>query len=185
MNNLKSQLERSGFGIIILLLIIQFSCTDQSPLTPSGTMEIQENHVVILKSANPQRFLRPFSRQKWIDDDGGSIWLGDSQSGYSGLVFPEEALDDDTFIEFYWESEGLMQADFYPDGLDFEEPVYIRLSYKEADLTGIDENDLKIYYYNPQSCQWEPISGSTVHTSGKYVDGHIYHFSRYAIGDEQ
>jgi len=185
MKNLKSILQQFGLIILLIFLAVQVACDKQAPVTSSEFQEIQENQVVILKSANPLRFLRPFYIQKWIDDDGGSIWLGDSLSGKSGLVFPDDALNDDRLIRFYWESEGLLQADFAPEGLNFNRPVYIRLSYLEADLNGINQNRLKIYYYNPQTSHWEVIPNSTVHVAEKYVDGYIDHFSRYAIGDEQ
>ena len=76
-----------------------------------------------------------------------------------------------------------LQADFYPEGIQFDRPVYIRLSYKDADLTGIDEEDLAIYYYNPDTDNWDLVSDN-VNTAEDYVEGHIHHFSRYAIGLE-
>jgi hypothetical protein len=185
MENFKSLLNRSGIGMLILFLIFQFSCTDQIPTTSEEPVGISKDHIVILRLAHPNRLQRPFSAQKWIDETGGEIWVGDSLSGLSGLKFPANALSDSQFISFDWESEGLLQGDFSPAGLSFSQPVEIKLSYVEADLTGIEESELAIYHYNTQNSLWEPISNCMVDSTEKFVKGDIYHFSRYAIGDEQ
>jgi hypothetical protein len=185
MKNLKSVFKQLVLVSMMIFLAFQVACNKQAPVTPNESVGIPEDQVTILRLADNQSFLRPFSNQQWIGPSGGSLWVGDSASGYSGLVFPDSALSSNTLIQFDWESEGLLQGDFYPAGASFNQPVYIKLSYIEADLTGINENELAIYHYNPQTSQWEEIAGSTVHTSEQYVDGYIYHFSRYAIGDEQ
>ena len=147
-----------------------------------------------------------------ITPDGGLISVGNYQDGYSYLYFPPDALteyiDKDIAtldgeaasasdltldgekssgigiqIYCYWHTESLVQADFYPEGLVFSQPVYIRFSYKNADLTGIDEEKLGIYYYNPFTGSWELVSNQ-VNTAEDYVEGYLEHFSRYAIGME-
>ena len=85
---------------------------------------------------------------------------------------------------FALHDERSLQADFGPAGTDFNEPVYISLSYKSTDLSNVpDENALGIYYYNSSNGTWELISNN-VNTVDKYVEGYINHFSRYAIGME-
>jgi len=74
-------------------------------------------------------------------------------------------------------------AEFSPHGTTFNNPVAIRLSYKDADLTGINEQDIKIWYFNEIEGVWELIA-SDVDTGKKRVTGYIEHFSRYAIGSE-
>jgi hypothetical protein len=185
MTNFKSLLNQSGIGILILFLLFQFSCTDHIPITSSEPVGIPADQVVILKLANPNFLERPFLAQEWIDENGGEIWVGDSLSGYSGLKFPGGALSDSQLISFDWESEGLLQGDFAPAGLNFSDTVKIELSYVEADLTNIDEDSLAIYYYNAQNNLWQPIEGNKVNKEKQVVTGRINHFSRYAIGDEQ
>ena len=62
-------------------------------------------------------------------------------------------------------------------------PVTMRLSYKDADLGGIAEEDLRIWYYDENDELWE-LAGQIVNTVEKYVEGTTTHFSRYAIGSE-
>ena len=167
-----------GLFILPLILLIQSGCDQQLPAEPT-----RSGNVTILKSFSSPALHKGFKNEVLIDDDGGSIWVGEITTGYSGLVFPEKALDDDTWIAIVWMSESLLQMDCYPSGERFDEPVYIQLSYKDADITGIDEDDLAIYWYDPVTEGWEFI-GDNVNTSDKYVSGYINHFSRYAIGYE-
>ena len=176
--------------LAIGLLLTIVACERDLPMTAEQPVASSANQVTILKvKDDPVSGLEKlFVVERLIDDDGGLIRIGDYDSGYSGLKFPEDAINEDQYpdgvlIQFYWESESMLQADFYPEGLTFDEPVTLRLSYKDADLTGVIEEDLGIYYYNPSTDNWELISNQ-VNTNAKYVEGHINHFSRYAIGME-
>jgi hypothetical protein len=133
----------------------------------------------MLKSLNP-RLNKLFEQTVAIDSLGGTIVLGDSAHGFSTLVIPANALTNSVNINFWWESNNFT-AEFSPHGTTFNVPVTMELSYEDADLSGIDENDLKIYYYNEDTEVWELI-GDDVDTVEKTVTGHTDHFSRYAIG---
>ncbi len=124
--------------------------------------------------------MKAFQQSKWIDDDGGTISIGDEVHGISKLVFPEDAVDDDVLITFSWESSDLLVAQFSPHGITFDQPVRLELSYKDADLTGVNEDGLKIYYYNENTGVWE-IVGDQVDKTKKVVVGYTNHFSRYAV----
>jgi len=184
-------------AVLLALLLTQYACEQNLSVNPvdQGTDGAQ---VTILKRIPQNNLHKEYFAQKWIDSNGGYILVGDHASGYSYIKFPQGALG--TFnnvnglnlasesmgavnIQMYWESENLLQADFYPEGLQFNTPVFIHLSYKDADLSGINENALAIYYYNPSTDQWEKISDN-INTQEDYVEGYINHFSRYAIGVE-
>ena len=153
-----------------------------SPLNP----EISETGFKILKSKST-RLNKVFQKTEEIDHEGGTIKVGDDEHGKSKLVIPENAIDegDEVSITFWWESTGFLQggADFSPHGITFNEPVRVELSYKDADLNGVDEDDLEIRYYNEATGQWEFI-GNDVDKGKKVVKGTTDHFSRYAIGAE-
>ena len=165
---------------IALSLILLISCEQSSPVAPQES----SGQVTILKIAatNPDGLHKIFKAHQEIDEDGGTIVWGDEECGYTYLEFPEDALDDDAHIYGYWRSENLLQADFYPEGLQFNKPVYVRMSYKDVDL-GSSQPNLGMYYYNESTANWELISTS-VNTAEKYIEGYITHFSRYAIGME-
>lgn len=74
----------------------------------------------------------------------------------------------------------LSDLNFGPHGIQFNEPAEVELSYKMADLTGIDENSLKVFYFNETTQLWELIGG-VVDTSKKKITVYLPHFSRYAL----
>ncbi len=179
----KSIATLSAAALFVGLALNFNACTQQSPLTP-GLSETQSSGFKILKVKNPS-LKKEFDKSKWIGPRGGTIWLGDRVHGISKLSVPFGALDTWVSINFWWESTGFLEggADFSPHGTQFNLPVRVQLSYKDADLGDIDENDLEIRYYNEETGEWEFI-GNEVDTSKKVVIGYTDHFSRYAIGAE-
>jgi len=164
-------------------LAINFNaCSEQSPLNP----EVSETGFKMLKSKNPS-LNKVFQKTKKIGHEGGKIKVGDEAHGKSKLVIPKNAIDkgDKVLLTFWWKSTGFLEggSDFSPHGTLFNEPVQLELSYKDADLTGVNEDDLEIRYYNEGTGQWEFI-GNEVDKNKKVVRGYTDHFSRYAIGAE-
>jgi len=181
---MKRTIQFIAAGLMTLSLTLHFSaCTEQSPLTP-GLSETKSSGFKILKVKNPS-LKKEFDKSKWIGPRGGTIWLGDRVHGISKLSVPFGALDTWVSINFWWESTGFLEggAEFSPHGTTFNLPVRVQLSYKDADLGDINENNLEIRYYNEETGEWEFI-GNEVDTSKKVVIGYTDHFSRYAIGAE-
>ncbi|MFQ5674310.1 MAG: hypothetical protein ACE5G1_00310 [bacterium] len=159
------------------------ACMEQSPLSSEETQSQEQNlGFTMLKVKNPS-LKKEFQVSRWIDENGGTLLVGDKKHGVSELSIPANALSDKVLITFWWESTGFLEggADFSPHGTQFNEPVRIELSYQDADLNGINEDDLKIYYYHEDTGIWEVI-GDEVHKDKKTVVGYTTHFSRYAIG---
>ncbi len=120
--------------------------------------------------------------------DGGTLEVGDRDNGKSKITFKKNDLPEDQTISFQWVSGGIFEgklnpAEFGPHGLVFNSPVEVQLSYKKADLQGIEEVDLMIFYYNEETELWEFIGGE-VDEKKKIVIAFLDHFSRYAIGAE-
>ncbi len=162
--------------VLLTALALNFNaCMNQSPLSP----EPSESGFKILKVKNP-RLMKAFQRSKLIDGNGGTLSIGDEKHGISKIVIPANAVDQDVLITFSWESTDLLVAQFSPHGITFDEPVRLELSYKDADLTGVNEDGLKIYYYNEDTGVWELI-GDEVDKTKKVVVGYTNHFSRYSV----
>lgn len=181
MKKIKNFVASLTTAVLLTGLAINFNaCSEQSPLNP----EVSETGFKMLKSKNSS-LNKAYQVSKVIGAHGGTIKVGDGAHGFSKLEVPENALDVDVFITFWWESTGFLQggADFSPHGTTFNLPVRLELSYKDADLTGVDEDDLEIRYYNETTGQWELI-GNHVDKDNKVVIGYTDHFSRYAIGAE-
>jgi len=123
--------------------------------------------------------------------DNVAIGVGNDEIGTSGLDIPAESVNDrdnDTkikFIKVKINKIGEVSADLRPDGMTFKNPVWLKLSYKGADLTGIDENTLVIMYLNEEIGAWEVVEGSVVDTQHQTVSAPLYHFSRYAVGSDE
>ena len=62
--------------------------------------------------------------------------------------------------------------------------VIIMLYYNATDIVTLDENTLKIYYYNETSKVWDALT-STVNGSGNYVSTLVPHMSLYGLFGEQ
>lgn len=59
----------------------------------------------------------------------------------------------------------------------------IMLYYNDSEIAALDENTLKIYYYNETSKAWDALP-STVNTSGNYVSATVPHLSLYGLFGE-
>ncbi|HFE65277.1 MAG TPA: hypothetical protein ENK14_12810 [Caldithrix sp.] len=168
---------------LFVALLIPFGCEKQSPFQPVYRNKVirETSQIHFLKSKHPG-FAKTFRKDRWITvANGGTITVGDDSSGYSDISFLSGDLDRDTLITFGWDSEGYI-SELSPHGIEFNNPVALRLSYKDADLSGVVEDSLRIWYYHEGSDVWELIGG-TVNKTEKRVEGYINHFSRYAIGD--
>jgi len=49
--------------------------------------------------------------------------------------------------------------EFLPHGTEFNSPVQIEASYKDADLTDVNESKLRILYFNEENRLWKFIGG--------------------------
>ena len=191
MKKFKSFVASLTTAVLLTGLALNFNaCSEQSPLqsTIDNTTATRRapGELNILKSTSPLSLNKLFVKQKLITvAQGGTVEVGNGEHGKSRLKFQPGDVSQNVLVRFEWESTGLLQggAEFSPHGTTFNNPVAIRLSYKDADLTGINEEDIKIWYFNEEENVWELIA-SDVNTGKKHVDGYINHFSRYAIGAE-
>jgi hypothetical protein len=90
-------------------------------------------------------------------------------------------LDDEQFM-------GSIDVTFAPHGLTFSAPAQLNISATGLDFTGFDVSNLKLYYVNQETNQWEEmncesLSVNTTEGSLSVVNGQLPHFSRYAIGE--
>lgn len=120
-----------------------------------------------------------------------ALGVGNDEIGTSELDVPAESVNDEDignavhFIKMKVNKIGEVSAELRPDGMTFKHPIMLTLSYKGADLTGIDENNLVILYLNEEIGVWEVVEGSVVDTKKQRVSAPLYHFSRYAVGNDE
>jgi hypothetical protein len=119
---------------------------------------------------------------------GGLIEIGDLASGRSSIQFQQNALPKDTAVSMdrmhrrdIYDCQSLSFVfEFGPEGTVFLNTVTVTLSYRTADLSGVPEDNLKIFYYNPIRNLWEYLE-SVVDKENKTITAELEHFSRYAI----
>jgi|GEM_PF-1141798 len=150
----------------------------QSDIGPVTILQLSQTH---RESESLSKVAGTYSSEKFIKAvEGGVVTVGNNDLGYSKIVVDPNDLPEDMTISLQWASDGYCEGEFGPHGTQFNDPVKVVLSYKGADLSDIDEDDLKISYYNEDTGIWE-VMGGTVDTENKEVVVYLEHFSRYAI----
>ena len=172
------------FSIAVLTMVLALTgCQKENPLE-SGSDQITRltTQLTFLHPENAQ-LNKVLSIQKQISAaKGGEIDLKNDLGSTCSLYFPPNALDQDTLISVQWNTQGFI-SELGPHGLIFNRPVTIKLSYKDAVLTGVNEDRLRVWYYNDNTGVWELIGG-TVDKKLKTVKALINHFSIYALAAE-
>ena len=180
--------------VVIVLLIVYLGCSSQNPTMPTPEahgLVVQSNTgpVTLIKFDRSLFSTSALSKSNGVADFnevfiqaavGGEIVVGDANVGFSKVVFGANDLPSDMTISMTYPVDDYCDGIFSPHVSQFNSPVYVELSYKNTDLTGINEDDLTIYYYNETTNLWEFIGGQ-VDKNRKVVIGYVEHFSRYAI----
>ncbi|MDZ7266403.1 MAG: hypothetical protein ONB48_03990 [candidate division KSB1 bacterium] len=96
------------------------------------------------------------------------------------LEVPAGALETPTELTFAVPLSDTLMFDLGPHGTQFNVPVNLVFSYRNADLTGVNPAMLQVYYYNPAGPHYEAIP-TQVDTVNMVVIGYTDHFSRYAL----
>ena len=116
-----------------------------------------------------------WNREKSIHGEkGGIVWVGDHTRGISDVtLFPDDNYDQ-IDVNFHWKTKGLLmgKVDFASNEIEEIDPGRIRLSYQDAELLDIDENQIKLYGFNEKRSSWEPLE-SRVDKAQKRVVGFL------------
>ncbi len=161
----------------------------QSNIGPIRILE-EDNQNTLSKKGEPGWMKRLYSTEKFIEAaEGGALIVGHpKKTGQSKIFFEPFDLSEDMTIRFEWRAsttlEGVLNnAEFGPHGTNFNNPVRVELSYKLVDLSGVEEDSLRVFYFNEESNLWEFVGGE-VDKAKQVVIAYLDHFSRYAIGAE-
>lgn len=180
---------------VVAVAMMLGGCSTDNPIEPtqmntSGrVVQSTTGPVTILGLDRTQQATSSLSKASGVDVQreefiqaavGGEIVVGNTVLGHSKLVFEPNALPQDMTISITYRKEEYCEGIFEPHGTQFNEPVLVELSYRNADVSDYDENELRIYYYNESTGLWELVGG-TVDVANKTVSVYLEHFSRYAI----
>jgi hypothetical protein len=89
------------------------------------------------------------------------------------------SLDDEDFV-------GNMDVVFGPHGTVFNKPAILNVYANGLDFSGVNVEELNIYYYEPETGLWEPMQAEFIGADAqrgemKIINAQIPHFSRYAV----
>ena len=107
--------------------------------------------------------------------EGGQLTLFDVT-----LEIPPGAVDNDTLFSIRIPNIEVFYNEFGTDGLVFNTPVEVTMSYRDADLSGIDESTIRIAWFDKRSGQFKDML-CEVDVQNKIVTGELDHFSAYAL----
>lgn len=165
-------------AVVAAICLVAQSCSEPpaSPTVPPLQADLRSGSLLestgLLKCSE-----LPFdSETKWIGRNGGTLTAGPHT-----LTIPPGALDEWTRITMSAPSgHGINAVHFEPDGLRFDRPAALTMSYSNCNLLGklvpkriayTDDDYEKIYYYLQ----------SLDNILSKRVTGRIDHFSDYVV----
>jgi hypothetical protein len=108
-----------------------------------------------------------------IGPAGGTLHIGEHE-----LVIPRGALTEEQLIVGEARTSSLVDVEFQPEGLTFQRPAQLTLSYKNCDVPA--NLDLLMAYLGVGNKILE-LPASEDYRSYSEVTGEINHFSRYAV----
>jgi len=112
-------------------------------------------------------------------EEGGVVSLHDVT-----INFPPRALSSDTLISIDIPDLSVFANNFGTDGLVFNVPVRVVMSYRDADLSGVNETSIKMAWYNDATEGWDIID-CFLDLDNKTVTADVMHFSAYALITDQ
>jgi hypothetical protein len=124
-------------------------------------------------------------------DKGGDIKLDDKTTIREvkfHLKIPKNSIDFGKLVSMEYDDqnfEGFADLVFGPHGTQFSSPALLDFEVKGLDLTGVNPEDVKLFYVN-ENGQWEEMVAKKIEVKVqdgkvKIDDAELPHFSRYAL----
>ena len=174
------QYNLSRLSLVIVALValsaLSFIGCSRSPLTADTS--VSEPHLLSRIVPSGSGVLSPslFYAEAIIPAaTGGQLALLDVT-----LDIPAGALDNDTVFSINIPDLNVFYNEFGTDGLVFNKPVKVTMSYRDAILTGMNESTIRIAWYNDKTGSFDDVV-CTVDYINKEVTGYLNHFSAYAL----
>jgi len=165
-----------GAILILGLFVTVFAGCSGSPTGPS--VPSNDGPRLLTRTSSSMTALMGaslFLEQVIPASTGGRIELFDVV-----LDIPAGAVRNDTLFSIGIPDPSVFYNVFGTHGLVFDRPVTVTMSYRDADLTGVNESSLRIAYYNEKTGTFEAVNG-VVDTNLKVVKAQLYHFSAYGL----
>jgi len=175
MKNFKQKYLMVALMIVLSLALVGFTGCSKAPTgieeDDIGEVKLLKRNVALAKLFEDSYYIE----QKVSAAEGGSVNLYDVE-----LYFPPGALNNDTLISIEIPDPSLYADHFGTDGLVFNVPVRITMSYRDAIIDNVDESTIKMAWFNEQTGQWDIIRCFCDPVT-QTVTAHVSHFSAYAL----
>lgn len=165
------------FAVVVVLAAVSIALMlvgcSSNPLQSSTVKQpnLLKRNLAVAKVADEPAFASKIMSAA----DGGVISLVDVE-----LTFPPQALSNDTLVFIDIPDVAVFENHFGTDGLRFNVPVKVVMSYRNADLSGVNENSIRLAWFNDKTGEWNSMQ-CTLNTASKIVTGYLEHFSAYAL----
>ena len=173
-NSLK--LNTATFALVIFALLAVVGCSNNpianDPQTAEPQVLSRVGRTVGTASASP---INLYTEQVISASEGGTLTLLDVV-----LDIPAGAVPQDTVFSIMIPDDEIFYNEFGTDGLKFDKPVTVTMSYRNADLSGIKESTIRIGYLNESTGVWQDMV-CTLDRVNKTVTAELYHFSAYGL----
>jgi hypothetical protein len=116
-----------------------------------------------------------YAEQVISSSEGGQLVLLDVI-----LTVPAGAVPNDTLFSIYIPDDDVFFNEFGTDGLVFDVPVTVTMSYRGADLSGVDETTIRIGWLDESTGVWKDMIGQVDYVN-KTVTATLHHFSAYGL----
>jgi hypothetical protein len=175
----QSKFSSLGFKIVAVLFVAVFLAAgcSRGPLgVDEGTTQPQLLQRSIDESALASLSATELYAEQVISSEiGGRVTLFDVV-----LDVPAGAVANDTLFSIRIPDPCVFFNEFGTDGLVFDKPVTVTMSYRDANLTGVDESTIRIGWFDERSGDFQDIT-CTVDYVNKVVTGELDHFSAYGL----
>lgn len=164
-----------GFIFILGLALFGSNGCSKSPtaiaVDDSGEVQLLGRNIAAAKLYDDSYYVEQTVSAK----EGGRVNLLDVI-----LEFPPGALNSDTLISIEIPNPSIYADHFGTDGLVFNSPVKITMSYRDAILDNVSESTIKMAWFNEKTDSWETIK-CFLNPEEKTVTAYVSHFSAYAL----
>jgi len=123
-----------------------------------------------------------------------SSFAGAAELSYASatLTITPGSISEDAEVALSMETSeilGGVSVTFEPHGVVFNQPAILNIEAHGVDFSGINPNNVDVYYDNQQTGQWELMQRDDIIIDAnagtvQVVNARLPHFSRYAIGAE-
>lgn len=170
---------KSKTNLTVLLVVLAVGASLMVGCSGNPVGEITNEPTVLQRSlpaGGPQYgSMNTYAEAVISSANGGELFLVDVN-----LSIPAGAVPNDTLYSINIPDLSVFYNEFGTDGLVFDKPVTVTMSYRDADMTGVTESTIRLAWYNEKSGRWLKII-CEVDTQNKTVTGQLNHFSAYGL----